>query len=375
MPVPENLDWPEAGGCRRCSRPPTTPSSRQAGCRPGERLLVHGGAGGVGTAAIQLGARPGARVTATVRNPGLRDGVAAFGADRDRAGGLRRPRPVRRDPRARRRAQPAGQPQGAATWRPDRRDRDRRRRQSRGSTSGADGQARRGSTARRCARARSRRRRCRPGGRALGAAAARVRRRPGAGRRDLPAGRGRRRPTTASRPAASSARSSLSRRSYHRGKRRADLEPTCPARTRRTNANRRCRRDALLQPIGDTHSLLDLDEFRVELLAALGPAPFRRAGSSLNDISPDPTETRRPGRPRAAAGAAGRVRPLRAPEPARGVPRTHARRAPVAVLGLRLAARAPRARSLHRRRTRKLGVEYQIAFTLPSERGRVPGSL
>ena len=30
--------------------------------------------------------------------------------------------------------------------------------------------------------------------------------------------------------------------------------------------------DALLQLIGDTHSLLDLDEFRVELLAALGRA-------------------------------------------------------------------------------------------------------
>ncbi len=53
----------------------------QAGLRAGERLLVHGGAGGVGTAAIQLGRAAGARVTATVRNPEHRDKVAALGAE------------------------------------------------------------------------------------------------------------------------------------------------------------------------------------------------------------------------------------------------------------------------------------------------------
>ena len=31
----------------------------QAGLRPGEHLLVHGGAGGVGTAAVQLGRAAG----------------------------------------------------------------------------------------------------------------------------------------------------------------------------------------------------------------------------------------------------------------------------------------------------------------------------
>jgi NADPH:quinone reductase-like Zn-dependent oxidoreductase len=46
----------------------------------GERLLVHGGAGGVGTAAIQLGRAAGARVYATVRNPDLHAGCAALGA-------------------------------------------------------------------------------------------------------------------------------------------------------------------------------------------------------------------------------------------------------------------------------------------------------
>jgi NADPH2:quinone reductase len=42
---------------------------------------VHGGAGGVGTAAIQLARAVGARVTATVRSEGSREQVAALGAE------------------------------------------------------------------------------------------------------------------------------------------------------------------------------------------------------------------------------------------------------------------------------------------------------
>jgi NADPH:quinone reductase-like Zn-dependent oxidoreductase len=53
----------------------------QAGLKAGERLLVHGAAGGVGTAAVQLGHAAGARVTATVRNPDHRDAVAKLGAE------------------------------------------------------------------------------------------------------------------------------------------------------------------------------------------------------------------------------------------------------------------------------------------------------
>jgi NADPH:quinone reductase len=52
----------------------------QAELRPGEHLLVHGAAGGVGTAAIQLGREAGARVTATVRREELRDQVEQLGA-------------------------------------------------------------------------------------------------------------------------------------------------------------------------------------------------------------------------------------------------------------------------------------------------------
>ena len=52
----------------------------QAGLRPGEHLLVHGAAGGVGTAAVQLGRAAGARVTATVRREEHRGAVEELGA-------------------------------------------------------------------------------------------------------------------------------------------------------------------------------------------------------------------------------------------------------------------------------------------------------
>ena len=80
MPVPENLGWIEAGAVPEVFTTAHDGVFTQAGLRAGERLLVHGGAGGVGTAAIQLGRAAGARVTATVRNPDHRDAVAALGA-------------------------------------------------------------------------------------------------------------------------------------------------------------------------------------------------------------------------------------------------------------------------------------------------------
>jgi len=80
MPVPEGLDWVAAGGLPEVFTTAHDALFTQGLLKPGERLLVHGGAGGVGTAAVQLGARAGARVTATVRDPERRDGVAALGA-------------------------------------------------------------------------------------------------------------------------------------------------------------------------------------------------------------------------------------------------------------------------------------------------------
>jgi NADPH:quinone reductase len=80
MPVPDALDWPAAGGLPEVFITAHDAIFTQAQLRSGERLLVHGGAGGVGTAAVQLGRATGALVTATVRNAGHRDDVAAFGA-------------------------------------------------------------------------------------------------------------------------------------------------------------------------------------------------------------------------------------------------------------------------------------------------------
>lgn len=80
MPVPAGLDPVVAGALAEVFVTAHDAIFTQAGLRPGERLLVHGGAGGVGTAAIQLARAAGARVTATVRREELHDGVAELGA-------------------------------------------------------------------------------------------------------------------------------------------------------------------------------------------------------------------------------------------------------------------------------------------------------
>lgn len=81
MPVPERLGWPEAGGLPEVFTTAHDALFTQAGLVAGDRLLVHGAAGGVGTAAVQLGRAAGALVTATVRNDSLRPAVSELGAD------------------------------------------------------------------------------------------------------------------------------------------------------------------------------------------------------------------------------------------------------------------------------------------------------
>jgi putative PIG3 family NAD(P)H quinone oxidoreductase len=81
MPVPDALDWPQAGGTPEVFTTAHDAIFTQGALRPGERLLVHGAAGGVGTAAVQLGRAAGARVTATVRDERLRGAVEKLGAD------------------------------------------------------------------------------------------------------------------------------------------------------------------------------------------------------------------------------------------------------------------------------------------------------
>jgi putative PIG3 family NAD(P)H quinone oxidoreductase len=80
MPIPEGLGWEEAGGFPETFTTAHDALFTQARLGLGERLLVHGAAGGVGVAAVKLGSRAGARVTATVRAESLRDQVAALGA-------------------------------------------------------------------------------------------------------------------------------------------------------------------------------------------------------------------------------------------------------------------------------------------------------
>jgi NADPH:quinone reductase-like Zn-dependent oxidoreductase len=79
MPVPEELDWPAAGGTPEAFTTAHDALFTQAGLTAGERLLVHGAAGGVGMAGVQLGQMAGARVTATVRDDANRERVAALG--------------------------------------------------------------------------------------------------------------------------------------------------------------------------------------------------------------------------------------------------------------------------------------------------------
>jgi NADPH2:quinone reductase len=80
IPVPDEVDWKAAGGFPEVFFTAYDALVTQCGMSMGDRLLVHGAAGGVGTAAVQLGVAAGARVTATVRNPEMRRLVAELGA-------------------------------------------------------------------------------------------------------------------------------------------------------------------------------------------------------------------------------------------------------------------------------------------------------
>ncbi len=80
LAVPDAVSWPEAGGFPEVFSTAYDALFTQAGLQMGERVLVSGAAGGVGTAGVQLAAATGATVTATVRDAARRDGVAALGA-------------------------------------------------------------------------------------------------------------------------------------------------------------------------------------------------------------------------------------------------------------------------------------------------------
>ncbi len=81
MPVPESMDWESAGGFPEVFATAHDALFTQAALAMGERVCIHGAAGGVGSAAVQLAVAAGARVTATVRNPDSRVAVAELGAE------------------------------------------------------------------------------------------------------------------------------------------------------------------------------------------------------------------------------------------------------------------------------------------------------
>jgi NADPH:quinone reductase-like Zn-dependent oxidoreductase len=80
LAVPDSLPWPEAGGFPEVFSTAFDALFTQADLRMGERVLVSGAAGGVGTAGVQLAALTGASVVATVRDAARHDEVKALGA-------------------------------------------------------------------------------------------------------------------------------------------------------------------------------------------------------------------------------------------------------------------------------------------------------
>jgi NADPH:quinone reductase-like Zn-dependent oxidoreductase len=81
MRVPPTITWAEAGGFPEAFMTAHDALFTQCGLAMGDRVAVHGAAGGVGTAAVQLAHAAGAHVTATVRDPARHDDVLALGAD------------------------------------------------------------------------------------------------------------------------------------------------------------------------------------------------------------------------------------------------------------------------------------------------------
>ncbi|WP_291380615.1 NAD(P)H-quinone oxidoreductase [Demequina sp.] len=80
LPVPQGLDLLAAGGLMEAAC--TVWSNLDtASVRPGETLLIHGGAGGIGSLAIQIGKAMGLRVIATAGGPDRTQWCADLGAD------------------------------------------------------------------------------------------------------------------------------------------------------------------------------------------------------------------------------------------------------------------------------------------------------
>lgn len=81
LEMPRGLDFIEAAGFPEVFTTAWDAMFDQGGLRPGERVLVTGAAGGVGTAAVQLAAAAGASVVASCRSEDRLADLIALGAE------------------------------------------------------------------------------------------------------------------------------------------------------------------------------------------------------------------------------------------------------------------------------------------------------
>jgi putative PIG3 family NAD(P)H quinone oxidoreductase len=81
LPVPDGVPLPDAGALPEVTCTVWSNVFMAAGLRPGEVFLVHGGSSGIGTMAIQLAKRVGARVAVTAGTPEKLARCAELGAD------------------------------------------------------------------------------------------------------------------------------------------------------------------------------------------------------------------------------------------------------------------------------------------------------
>lgn len=80
-PVPEGIDLVDAGGLMETTCTVWSNVVMIGGLEAGQRLLVHGGASGIGTSAIQIATALGARVATTVGSAEKADACRELGAD------------------------------------------------------------------------------------------------------------------------------------------------------------------------------------------------------------------------------------------------------------------------------------------------------
>ena len=82
LPLPRGLDWVRGAALPETFFTVWTNLFRRAGLQAGERVLIHGGASGIGTTAIQLAHAFGARVFATAGSPEKCAACEKLGAQR-----------------------------------------------------------------------------------------------------------------------------------------------------------------------------------------------------------------------------------------------------------------------------------------------------